>query len=132
MIALENPSLRPRDWPYVPSGSARRAVPVLDRYYQQLLASAEFAGSRLLIGGGDPAPRNVTSPLVAALSGGTGLPRLDTSRLRATWLAETAALIGLPAFMHGTQAGSDVRQNLPSLGPQPHWQKHGGLRFGHG
>ncbi len=32
--------------------------------------------------------------------GGTGLPPLDTSRLRATWLAETAALTGLATFMH--------------------------------
>ena len=36
--------------------------------------------------GADPARRNVTTPLTRALAGGTGLPRLDTSRLRATWL----------------------------------------------
>jgi hypothetical protein len=89
------------------------AVPVLARYHQQLLASAEFAGNRLLIGGRDPARRNVTYPLVAALSGGTGLPRLEGSRLRATWLAETAALIGLPAFMHA--AGISCSQRLGDI-----------------
>ena len=94
-------------------GARPRAVPVLARYHQQLLASAEFAGNRLLIGGRDPARRNVTYPLVAALSGGTGLPRLDTSRLRATWLAETAALIGLPAFMHA--AGISCSQRLGDI-----------------
>ena len=38
----------------------------------------------------DPGRRNITSPLLTALDGGTGLPRLDTSRLRATWLADCA------------------------------------------
>ena len=94
-------------------GARPRAVPVLARYHQQLLASAEFAAFRLLIGGRDPARRNVTYPLVAALSGGTGLPRLDTSRLRATWLAETAARIGLPAFMHA--AGISCSQRLGDI-----------------
>jgi hypothetical protein len=43
--------------------------------------------------------RNITNPLIAALDGGTGLPRLDTSRLRATWLADCAELLGLATFM---------------------------------
>ena len=94
-------------------GAVPRAVPVLARYHQQLLASAEFAGNRLLIGGRDPARRNVTCPLVAALAGGTGLPRLEVSRLRATWLAETAALIGLPAFLHA--AGISYSQRLGDI-----------------
>ena len=94
-------------------GTRPRPVPVLACYHQQLLASAEFAGSRLLIGGRDPARRNVTYPLVAALSGGAGLPRLDTSRLRTTWLAQTAALIGLPAFMHA--AGITCSQRLGDI-----------------
>jgi len=94
-------------------GARPRAVPVLARYHQQLLASAEFAGNRLLIGGRDPARRNVTSPLVAALSGGTGLPRLDTSRLRATWLTEVADRLGLATFMHA--AGITCSQRLGDL-----------------
>ena len=91
-------------------GPRPRAVPVLARYHARPAASARFAGTRLIIGGRDPARRNLTYPLIAALSGGTGLPRLEGSRLRATWLAECAALIGLPAFMHA--AGLTCSQRL--------------------
>ena len=73
---------------------------MLARYHQPLLAAAGFAGENLVTGGTDPARRNVTSPLITALAGGTGLPRLDTSRLRATWLADCAELIGLATFLH--------------------------------
>ena len=68
------------------NGTRPRAVPVLARYHEPLLAAAAFAGTGLVTGGADPARRNVTTPLTRALAGGTGLPRLDTSRLRATWL----------------------------------------------
>jgi integrase len=98
-------------------GSRPRPVPVLARYHQQLLASAEFAGGALLIGGRDPARRNVTYPLVSALSGGTGLPPLECSRLRSTWLAEAAQLIGLPAFMHA--AGITCSQRLGDITATP-------------
>jgi hypothetical protein len=80
-------------------GSRARAVPVLARYHAPLLASARFAGDGLICGGDDPGRRNITNPLVTALDGGTGLPRLDTSRLRATWLAGCADLLGLATFM---------------------------------
>jgi integrase len=80
-------------------GARPRAVPVLARYHDRLLEAAEYAGARLICGGRGPHRRNVTCPLVSRLAGGTGLPALDTGRLRSTWLAETAALIGLPAFM---------------------------------
>ena len=79
-------------------GARPRVVPVLARYHDILLESAGFAGDQLVTGGTDPARRNITTPLTCSLAGGTGLPRLDTSRLRATWLADCAALIGLPAF----------------------------------
>jgi hypothetical protein len=49
--------------------------------------------------GRGPGRRNLTNPLIRALDGGSGLPRLDTSRLRATWLAEVAELLGLATFM---------------------------------
>ena len=88
-------------------------MPVLARYHQPLLASAAFAGTGLVTGGSDPARRNVTTPLTRALAGGTGLPRLDTSRLRATWLAECAQLLGLAAFMHA--AGITCSQRLGDL-----------------
>ena len=71
-------------------GARPRAVPVLARYHGRLLAAARFAGNALVCGGADPGRRNITNPLITALDGGTGLPRLDTSRLRATWLAEAA------------------------------------------
>ena len=95
------------------SGRRPRAVPVLARYHQLLLASAQFAGTGLVTGGADPARRNVTTPLIRSLAGGTGLPRLDTSRLRATWLADCAQLLGLAAFMHA--AGITCSQRLGDL-----------------
>ena len=88
-------------------------MPVLARYHQLLLAAAAFAGTGLVTGGADPARRNVTTPLTRALAGGTGLPRLDTSRLRATWLADCADRIGLAAFMHA--AGITCSQRLGDL-----------------
>jgi hypothetical protein len=94
-------------------GRRPRAVPVLARYHQLLLAAAAFAGTALVTGGHDPARRNVTTPLVSALAGGTGLPRLDTSRLRATWLADCADRIGLAVFMHA--AGITCSQRLGDL-----------------
>jgi len=94
-------------------GARPRAVPVLARYHDVLLASAAFAGDQLVTGGTDPQRNNITNPLVAALAGGAGLPRLDTSRLRATWLAQVAQLIGLPAFMHA--AGITCSQRLGDI-----------------
>ena len=92
-------------------GARPRTVPVLARYHARLLAAAAFAGTGLICGGADPGRRNLTNPLISALDGGTGLPRLDTSRLRATWLADCAQLLGLATFMH---AGRD--QLLPAPG----------------
>jgi len=56
---------------------------------------------------------NVTTPLITALAGGTGLPRLDTSRLRATWLADCAELLGLATFLHA--AGITCSQRLGDI-----------------
>ena len=94
--------------------SARpRAVPVLARYHERLLAAARSAGTGLVTGGTDPGRRNITTPLTRSLSGGDGLPRLDTSRLRATWLADVAQLLGLATFMHA--AGITCSQRLGDL-----------------
>jgi integrase len=100
-------------------GTRPRAVPVLARYHGALLAAAAFAGTGLVTGGADPARRNVTTPLIRGLDGGTGLPRLDTSRLRATWLADCATQIGLATFMHA--AGITCSQRLGDLlaSPEP-------------
>jgi integrase len=94
-------------------GARPRTVPVLARYHARLLAAARFAGSGLVCGGADPGRRNLTNPLIRALDGGTGLPRLDTSRLRATWLADCAELLGLATFMHA--AGISCSQRLGDL-----------------
>jgi len=94
-------------------GARPRAVPVLSRYHCRLLAAARFAGTGLICGGTDPGRRNITFALVAGLDGGSGLPRLDTSRLRATWLADCAQLLGLATFMHA--AGISCSQRLGDL-----------------
>jgi hypothetical protein len=94
-------------------GARPRIVPVLARYHARLLAAARFAGTGLICGGADPGRRNLTNPLIIALDGGTGLPRLDTSRLRATWLTDCAELLGLATFMHA--AGISCSQRLGDL-----------------
>jgi integrase len=94
-------------------GARPRAVPVLARYHEPLLAAAAFAGTGLVTGGRDPGRRNITTPLARSLAGGTGLPRLDTSRLRATWLRDCAQLLGLATFMHA--AGITCSQRLGDL-----------------
>jgi integrase len=93
-------------------GARPRTVPVLSRYQDPLLAAARFAGSGLVCGGTDPGRRNIAGPLVSALDGG-GLPRLDTSRLRATWLADCGELLGLATFM--AAAGISCSQRLGDL-----------------
>ncbi len=97
----------------VRGGRAPRAVPVLARYHARLLQAAEFAGGQLLTGGTDPARHNISNPLTRSLAGGSGLPPLDTSRLRATWLAECAQLLGLATFLHA--AGITCSQRLGDI-----------------
>src|SRR5579863_10112322 len=94
-------------------GARPRAVPVLSRYHGRLLAAVRFAATAPVCGGADPGRRNITAPLTRSLSGGTGLPRLDTSRLHATWLTEVADLLGLATFMHA--AGITCSQRLGDL-----------------
>ncbi len=94
-------------------GARPRAVPVLARYHARLLAAAAFAGAGLVTGGAETARKNVTARLNASLAGGGGLPRPDTSRLRATWLADAADLLGLATFM--AAAGISCSQRLGDL-----------------
>ena len=94
-------------------GPRARAVPVLSHYQGRLLAAAAFAGTALVCGGAGPGRRNVSNPLTAALDGGGGLPRLDTSRLRATWLRDCAEQLGLATFMRA--AGISCSQRLGDL-----------------
>ena len=94
-------------------GARPRAVPVLARYHAPLLAAARSARSGLICGGSDPGRRNLTNPLIRALDAGSGLPRLDTSRLRATWLADCAERLGLATFLHA--AGITCSQRLGDI-----------------
>jgi integrase len=94
-------------------GPRARMVPVLARYQDRLLAAAASAGSAPLCGGTETGRRNITTPLVRALDGGGDLPRLDTSRLRATWLADCGDLLGLATFMRA--AGISCSQRLGDL-----------------
>src|SRR5207302_923484 len=100
-------------------GARARTVPALDRYHARLLAAAAFAGTGLVCGGADPGRRNITNPLITALDGGTGLPRLDTSRLRATWLAGCAEQLGLATFMHAAGISCSQRRGDLVAGLEP-------------
>ncbi|HEY1616973.1 MAG TPA: hypothetical protein VGG25_05105 [Streptosporangiaceae bacterium] len=94
-------------------GARPRTVPVLVSCHAPLLAAAGFAGDTLICGGTDPGRRNLANPLIAALDGGGGLPRLEGSRLRATWLRDCAQLLGLATFLHA--AGISCSQRLGDL-----------------
>jgi len=98
---------------HVRGGRAPRAVPVLARYQPRLIEAAAFAGEAFLTGGDKPERGNITNPLTRSLAGGTGLPALDSSRLRATWLAECAQLLGLATFLHA--AGISCCQQLGDI-----------------
>lgn len=102
-------------------GRHARSVPVLSRYQARLVRSAAFAGPGYLVGGTGASRHNVASALVASLSGGSDLPRLEQARLRATWLSELAQALGLGAFMAATgvdcsQRLGDIVAGLPTLG----------------
>ena len=95
-------------------GSRRaRTVPVLARFHEPLGEAVSAAGQRFLLGGSDPARRNLTDALCRCLSADACLPRLQAGRLRATWLAQCAAQIGLHAFM--AAAGVSCSQRLGDI-----------------
>jgi len=96
-------------------GSRARAVPVLGRFHEPLLSAAHFAGDGYLLGGEDPLRKNLTCE-IAALFCDRSLPRLDTGRLRSTWLSSAAQLIGLHAFM--AAAGVRCSQRLGDIAAQ--------------
>ncbi len=104
---MTSPGLGHPLWP------AETLLSITSRTIFLTLSRRRFAGTAPACGGADPGRRNITTPLTRSLSGGTGLPRLDTSRLRATWLAEVAELLGLATFMHA--AGITCSQRLGDL-----------------
>lgn len=97
----------------VVGGKRARVVPVLARFQEPLLAAARYAGERYLVGGRCGKRRNLTDALSVALCTDRSLPRLQTGRLRSTWLCCCAELIGLPAFM--AAAGIRCSQRLGDL-----------------
>jgi hypothetical protein len=109
----------------VPGGRAPRAAPVLAPYHATLLEAAALAGQYFLTGGTEPGRGNITNPLIRSLAGGGGLPPLDTSRLRAAWLADVAQLLGLPVFLHAagitcSQRLGDIIAGLDRAGDEEH------------
>ena len=68
-------------------GRHERTVPVIEAYAGRLLASAAFSKDGFLIGGVSAERHNVTNRLITSLAGGADLSRLDTGRLRASWLS---------------------------------------------
>ena len=94
-------------------GHRARVVPVLPRYHELLVASALFASDRFVCGGEEPFRRNLTAPVVSSLAGGLHLSRLDTGRLRSSWLSDCAQAIGLRAFM--AAAGITCSQRLGDI-----------------
>ena len=100
----------------VVSGRRARSVPVLCRYRQPLLTAARFAREQLICGGREPGRRDVTDELCRALSADSSLPRLQSGRLRSSWLVACAGQIGLGAFMQA--AGISCSQLLGDLAAQ--------------
>jgi len=94
-------------------GRCPRAVPVLDRYRGALLGAAAHAGGRFICGGVEATRKNLTTPLVARVAGGGDLPRLETGRLRATWLAEQLDRLGVPGLLRA--AGVQHSQRIWDL-----------------
>jgi hypothetical protein len=97
----------------VVGGPAPRVIPVLARYHQRLAAAAAFAGDGFLVGGRRPERHNITNRLIATVAGGADLPRIELARLRASWLTECAAMIGLPALF--AAAGISCSQHLGDI-----------------
>ena len=91
-------------------GRSPRVVPVRAEFHLRALDAARYVAGGFIVGGAEPNRRNVTSPLIASLSGGADLARLSLARLRSTWVSRCAADIGLATFM--AAAGVRCSQRL--------------------
>jgi len=81
-------------------GTRPRTVVALHAHEGALLELSRFTSSGLLIGGSIRGRRNVTRGPLDRVVGGEDLPRLETARLRSTWLlAHLQARTPLPALM---------------------------------
>jgi integrase len=94
-------------------GKRPRVVPVISRYGGILVESANFAGDGFIVGGRLETRRNVASPVTSSIAGEHGPDRLDTGRLRSTWLEECAKRTGLAVFM--AAAGMSCSQRLGDI-----------------
>ena len=98
----------------VSGGTRPRAVVALHAHETELLELSRFAGGGLLIGGSTRGRRNVTRGPLDRVVGGEDLPRLETARLRSTWLlTHLRARTPLPALM--TTAGLTSVRPLEDL-----------------
>lgn len=84
----------------VSGGTRPRTVTALRRHEDALEALSDAVDGRLLIGGQVRGRRNVTRGPLDDVVGGEDLPRLETARLRSTWLLTLLrANTPLPALM---------------------------------
>ena len=98
----------------VSGGTRPRNVVALRAHEGPLLDLTRFSSSGLLIGGSIRGRRNVTRGPLDRVVGGEDLPRLETARLRSTWLlAHLQARTPLPALM--TAAGLTTVRPLEDL-----------------
>ncbi len=75
----------------VSGGTRPRSVVALQAHETALLELSRFTTGGLLIGGSTRGRRNVTRGPLDRVVGGEDLPRLETARLRSTWLLRTCA-----------------------------------------
>ncbi len=84
----------------VSGGTRPRSVVALRAHEIALLELSRFSSGGLLIGGSTRGRRNVTRGPLDRVVGGEDLPRLETARLRSTWLlTHLRARTPLPALM---------------------------------
>ncbi len=84
----------------VSGGTRPRPVIALQPHEDALLRLGQVAGAGLLIGGSVRGRRNITRGPLARMVGGEDLPRLETARLRSSWLlTHLRSGTPLPAIM---------------------------------
>jgi hypothetical protein len=98
-------------------GARPRAVPVLARHHEMLLAAAQFAGANLVTGGTDPGRRNITNPLITR-TGRRHRAGAAGHQPAARDLADCAQLLGLATFLRAagitcSQRLGDITAGLP-------------------
>jgi hypothetical protein len=85
-----------------------------------LVVCATFSGANNMTGGIAPTRKNVTTPVLARLSGGVDLKRLSVSKMRSTWISEQLEHLGVPALLRAaglkySQRLFDLALSLPQL-----------------